>query len=281
MKNLIRRALTGFVFILIIVLSFVLPIEYMFILSMVISLLGMREFYKIAKRSGGSPQIGISTGMTVLLFTSLYLIYREVIKVSDFPSLLLVVSIILIIPILLTPIIELYRNKKRGLLDVALTYLPFFWIVIPLALGTMWMVYEATVVLSIFLIIWASDSFAYLSGVTFGKHRLFKRISPKKSWEGCIISLVITVLGSSFFTRIPYFQGGVFQHTYEWMGFALVVIVFGTYGDLVQSMYKRAANVKDSGKLLPGHGGILDRFDSFFFALPAGFIYWLFFIIPL
>lgn len=278
MKNLISRTLTGFVFILIIVLSFVLPIEYMFVLSLTISLLGMREFYKIAKRSGGSPQIGISTGMTVLLFSALYLIYREVIVVSNYPTLLLIVSFIVIIPIILTPIIELYRNKKRGLLNVALTYIPFFWIVIPLALGTMWMVYDAPVVLSVFIIVWASDSFAYLSGVTFGKHRLFERISPKKSWEGCLISLVITVLGASLFAKIPYFQGEVFQHNYEWMGFALVVIVFGTYGDLVQSMYKRAANVKDSGKLLPGHGGILDRFDSFFFALPAGFIYWLFFI---
>lgn len=277
MKNLISRTVTGFVFILIIVLSFVLPIEYMFLLSLGISLLGMREFYKIAQRSGGSPQIGISTGMTILLFVSLYLIYREVIKVSDFASLLLVVSIILIIPILLTPIIELYRNKKRGLLNVALTYIPFFWIVIPLALGTMWAIYDAPVVLSVFLIVWASDSFAYISGVTFGKHRLFERISPKKSWEGCLISLVITILGSSLFSRIPYFEGGVFEHNYEWMGFALIVILFGTYGDLVQSMYKRAANVKDSGKLLPGHGGILDRFDSFFFALPAGFIYWLIF----
>ena len=277
MKNFISRTLTGFAFVIIVLASFVLPIEYMFCLSLAISLLGIREFYKIAKRSGGSPQLGISTGMTILLFSSLYLIYRKVFEINEISSLLLVVSLIVILPIILTPIIELYRNKKRGLLNVALTYIPFFWIVIPLALGTMWAIYDAPVVLSIFLIVWASDSFAYLSGVTFGKHRLFERISPKKSWEGCLISLVITVLGSSFFSRIPYFEGGVFAHNYEWMGFALVVILFGTYGDLVQSMYKRAANVKDSGKILPGHGGILDRFDSFFFALPAGFIYWLIF----
>lgn len=278
MKDLIHRTLTGIVFIIIILLSFVLPIEYMFGLFLMISLFGMREFFVIAMRSGGSPQTVISTGMTVILFLALYFIHRNIIKVSTYSTLLLVVALIVVIPLLLTPIIELYRNKKRGLLNVALTYIPFFWIVIPLALGTMWAVYDAPIVLSIFLITWASDTFAYGSGVTFGKRKLFERISPKKSWEGCIISLIITVLGSSLFSRIPYFKGEVFQNNYEWMGFALVVIVFGTYGDLVQSMYKRAANVKDSGKLLPGHGGILDRFDSFLFALPAGFIYWLFFI---
>ncbi len=277
MKNFINRTLTGLAFVIIVLASFILPIEYMFCLTLVISLLGIREFFKIAKRSGGSPQVGISTGMTFLLYISLYLIYRDVFQIENITSLLLVVSLIIILPIILSPIIELYRNKKRGLLNVALTYIPFFWIVIPFALGTMWVVYDAPVVLSVFIIVWASDTFAYLSGVTFGKHRLFERISPKKSWEGCIISLIITVLGSSLFAKIPYFQGDVFETPYEWIGFAFIVVVFGTYGDLVQSMYKRAANVKDSGKLLPGHGGILDRFDSFFFALPAGFIYWLIF----
>ncbi|HPE40606.1 MAG TPA: phosphatidate cytidylyltransferase, partial [Bacteroidales bacterium] len=130
---------------------------------------------------------------------------------------------------------------------------------------------------SIFLIVWASDTLAYCFGMLFGKRRLFERISPKKSWEGFILSFISTVLLSTIFTKIPFFNDSVFNTYLEWMSFAAIVIIFGTYGDLVQSMYKRCANIKDCGKILPGHGGILDRFDSFLFALPAGFIFWLIF----
>jgi len=279
MKNLLLRACTGSVFLVLVLLSFILPDFYMFILFLVISIAGLREYFKLAKRSGGSPLTSITYFLTIAVYVLLYSLHSQILVIQSYSSFLLCFSIFLLFPILITPIIELYRNKKRGLLNIALSYVPFFWIVVPLSLGTYWKTFDSQVVLAIFLIVWLSDTLAYCFGMLFGKRKLFERISPKKTWEGFILSLISTVLLSSLFTKIPYFQGEVF-HTYlDWMGFALIVIIFGTYGDLVQSMFKRTANIKDCGKILPGHGGILDRFDSFLFALPAGFVYWLLMIL--
>lgn len=279
MKNLILRACTGSVFIVLVVLSFILPDFYMFLLFLVISIAGLTEYFKLAKRSGGSPLTSITYLLTIGVFALLYGLHTQLLTINNYSSFLLYVAVFLILPTIISPIIELYRNKKRGLLNIALSYLPFFWIVVPLSLGTYWKTFDAPVVLAIFIIVWMSDTLAYCFGMLFGKRKLFERISPKKTWEGFILSLISTILLSSLFAKIPYFQGEVF-HTYlDWMGFSLVVIIFGTYGDLVQSMFKRTANIKDCGKILPGHGGVLDRFDSFLFALPAGFIYWLFIIL--
>lgn len=279
MKNLILRTCTGSVFIVLVVLSFILPNFYMFLLFLAISLAGLTEYFKLAKRSGGAPMTGITYFLTFTVYAVLFAIQSRLLIIQSYTAFLLFASIIFLLPILITPIIELYRNKKRGLLNIALSYVPFFWIVIPLCLGTFWKTFDAPVVLAIFIIVWLSDSLAYCFGMLFGKRKLFERISPKKTWEGFILSLISTILLSSLFAKISYFHGEVF-HTYiDWMGFALVVIIFGTYGDLVQSMFKRTANIKDCGKILPGHGGILDRFDSFLFALPAGFVYWLLMIL--
>ncbi|MEG1555436.1 MAG: phosphatidate cytidylyltransferase, partial [Bacteroidales bacterium] len=96
-------------------------------------------------------------------------------------------------------------------------------------------------------------------------------------WEGALISMLLTVGGAVLLSYIPYFQSGVFTTPWHWIGFALTIIVFGTFGDLIESMFKRNSGIKDSGNLLPGHGGILDRLDSMLLAAPAGFIYWIIF----
>lgn len=277
MKNLILRTLTGFIFIFLVLIGFILPDIYMFGLFSVISLIGLVEYYHMAKRNGGIPQVGVTYFLSIALFTVLYFFQSKILVIDNYISFLLIASLFILAPIIITPILELYRKKKRGLLNIALSYFPFFWIVIPLALGTIWKTYDAPVVLSIFLIVWVSDSLAYCFGMVFGKRRLFERISPKKSWEGFILSFISTTLLSSLFHKIHFFQGSVFDTYLEWMSFAAIIIIFGTYGDLVQSMFKRCANIKDCGKILPGHGGVLDRFDSYLFALPVGFMVWLFF----
>jgi phosphatidate cytidylyltransferase len=109
----------------------------------------------------------------------------------------------------------------------------------------------------------SSDLGAYLIGVNFGKRRLFKRISPRKSWEGAIGGFVFTLIVAYF---IHYFNGGL--DVIHWIVIGMIVSVMGTFGDLVESMLKRSVNVKDSGSLLPGHGGVLDRFDAVIFAAP-------------
>jgi phosphatidate cytidylyltransferase len=124
------------------------------------------------------------------------------------------------------------------------------------------------IVLSFFLIIWTYDTFAYLTGILVGKHRLFPRVSPKKTWEGTaggfIFGLAATFLLSKYFTDFDLLN---------WLIIASIIMVFGTFGDLSESLLKRSLNIKDSGNILPGHGGLLDRFDAVLMAAPAVFVY--------
>lgn len=123
-------------------------------------------------------------------------------------------------------------------------------------------------ILALFVLIWLNDTGAYLIGSMLGKHRLFARISPKKSWEGFFGGLAVAVLGSQLLAALD----PLYSHL-QWMGLAIVVVAFGTWGDLIESLLKRTIGVKDSGNLLPGHGGMLDRFDSLLLAAPASYIY--------
>jgi len=154
--------------------------------------------------------------------------------------------------------------------------LPLIWIVMPVLLLEYWCValHATNIMVAIFILLCMNDTMAYLFGSLFGKHKLCPKISPKKSWEGFFGGLICTMAFSLVFIYIPYFQNDVINNQYIWIGFASVVIIAGTFGDLVESMVKRFANQKDSGTMLPGHGGILDRIDSMLFAVPAGFIYW-------
>jgi cytidylyltransferase family len=128
--------------------------------------------------------------------------------------------------------------------------------------------YNPILPLSIFIFNWVNDTGAYCTGMLFGKHRLFERISPKKSWEGSIggavFSIIAAIVLAHFFT---------FLSTGVWIGLGLTVVVFGTWGDLTESLMKRTLGIKDSGNILPGHGGMLDRFDSTLMAVPAAVVY--------
>ena len=154
--------------------------------------------------------------------------------------------------------------------------LPVVWIIVPVLLLEYWCIglKANNIMVALLIILCANDTLAYVFGSLFGKHKMCPKISPKKSWEGFFGGLISTLIVTHFFTQIPYFQNNIFTNSYIWIGFAVVVIVAGTFGDLTESMVKRFANQKDSGNILPGHGGVLDRIDSMLFAIPAGFIYW-------
>ncbi len=122
--------------------------------------------------------------------------------------------------------------------------------------------------LSLFVLIWTNDTGAYVVGISFGKHKLFERISPKKSWEGFFGGIFFALILAYF---LPQITGEI--DILRWFGFALIAVVFGTWGDLIESLIKRTVDVKDSGNILPGHGGLLDRFDSLLFAVPLIYIY--------
>ncbi len=137
-------------------------------------------------------------------------------------------------------------------------------------------VFKLNYVLSIFILLWVNDTFAYLTGKKFGKHKLFERISPKKTIEGFIGGLIFTLIFGFIISKINVLQmqNGSLLYNYKlWLVISLIVSVFGTLGDLIESKFKREANIKDSSNLIPGHGGFLDRLDSFIFATPFIFIY--------
>ncbi len=173
---------------------------------------------------------------------------------------------------------QLYLKKKDPIVNWAYAIFSQIYVALPFALlnvlafqsnkETGSIEYNAILPISIFVFIWLNDTGAYCVGTLIGKHRLFERISPKKSWEGSIGGGAIAILSSLAFAY--YFS---FIPTLAWVGLAIVVVVFGTWGDLSESLLKRQLGVKDSGSILPGHGGLLDRFDSALIAIPAAVIY--------
>lgn len=177
---------------------------------------------------------------------------------------------------LMTFIRELYLQKESPIRTIAFTLFPAVYIALPYsllsALSFYGGKYNCAIPIAIFIMLWCNDAGAYCTGCTIGRHKLFERISPKKTWEGSIGGAVLTVIGTVVLTRcLPDIYG--FLSLWIWIGMALVVVVFGTWGDLFESMMKREMGIKDSGKILPGHGGMLDRFDSALMAIPAATVY--------
>jgi phosphatidate cytidylyltransferase len=176
-------------------------------------------------------------------------------------------------------IFELFRNSKKPFHNIAFTITGIFYVTVPFSLfiyigANMGMdgSYHSHIGLGFLYLLWASDTGAYLIGSKFGKHRLFESISPKKSWEGSIggaaAALLIAFIISKFLTDLKLA---------DWMIVAAIIVITGTLGDLVESMLKRSVGIKDSGRIFPGHGGMLDRFDGLLLAVPFVFFYLYFF----
>ena len=174
---------------------------------------------------------------------------------------------------------ELYLKSEHALNNWAFTMMSQMYVAVPFATlnvlayqpeaaYSLGIIYNSVLPLSIFVFLWANDSGAYCFGSLLGRHKLFPRISPNKSWEGSIGGGIIAMCASQIFACYD----SSFNR-WEWLGLSLVVVIFGTWGDLVESLIKRQLNLKDSGNILPGHGGMLDRFDSSLLAIPASVIY--------
>jgi phosphatidate cytidylyltransferase len=259
-------------------------------LFFIVSLWGLHEFYKLMEVNGNKPikWLGFIAGVVGYLYISfrslreiLYSIemYQFNIFIYWFGSILLIFLCGLV---LLSPIIELFRNKEKPLENVAITLYGVLYVVVPFAIlnyiscwpyrtgyfETIENPYKPTLIISIFLLIWSNDTFAYLVGSFIGKNKMYERISPGKTWEGTIGGAILTV-ASSF---LIYKWFGILE-LHDWIIISAIVAVFGTLGDLVESMLKRSVGVKDSGNIMPGHGGILDRFDSLIMVAPFVFLY--------
>lgn len=172
-------------------------------------------------------------------------------------------------------IVELYSNSERPFENLGSKTVAIFWILVPVILAlNIYFEKGGPFILAMFFIIWVYDSFCYIFGSLLGKHKLFERISPKKTWEGSIGGAIVTLVVFYFANKIPQLQ---ILSSVEWVILALVVIVAATYGDLVESLLKRNLGIKDSGNIMPGHGGFLDRLDSFYLAVPfVALMLWLF-----
>lgn len=264
MNNFIKRTITAAVFVAVL-LSCTYWNQISFsVLFLIITVLGILEFYKLSEKEGSKPQKIIGTIIGTLLFSSNALVAAGY---AD-PRILL-----LNLPLLfLIFIIELYLKAADPFRNIAFTLLGIFYIAVPFSLLNYINCYSGTynyqLLFGIFFLIWSNDSGAYLVGTSLGKHKLFFRVSPGKSWEGsiggAIICYGVAYIISGWFTGI---------HVFDWIVIATILIVIGTLGDLVKSLLKRSINVKDSGNILPGHGGIIDRFDSLIMGVPFVFTY--------
>ena len=265
MSNLIQRTITGIIFIAVVVASIILHKISFLILFELIILGSMYEFYTLAEKKNFRPQkvFGIFIGIVVFALNFFYV--NHVIGFKWF--------LILIPLFMLVFIFELYRKSEYVFVNVGFTLLGVIYIAIPFSFAN-YIVFHADIsyhwelLIGFLVIMWAYDTLAYVFGISFGKHRLFERISPKKSWEG-FIGGTLSSIAFAYLVSLVLPQLG-FLH---WAVLSVIVAVFGTFGDLVESSFKRNIDEKDSGNILPGHGGILDRFDAVLFTLPLFFVY--------
>jgi phosphatidate cytidylyltransferase len=267
LKNLIIRTITGAIFVASIMASAIWSPCIFAVLFFLFSFFGMIEFQRLLRIKSKVISLlpGIIGGLLVYTIIALYsfsMITRE--------YLLLLPAIFIILAG-----IHVFANRENAMKWIATDLSGIVYVVIPLALLNVIMNPELIpgyhtpwIILGMFIILWTHDTFAYLCGSLFGKHPLYKAISPKKSWEGSI--------GGFGFAIIAAYILSIFSphlDVIHWIIIALIITVFGTIGDLTESLLKRKAGVKDSGKILPGHGGILDRFDSLLFISPLVLIF--------
>lgn len=260
------RAITAFFFTIVMLGSILLGSYVFTAFYLLLSVLALLEFYKLIKAAGIRPHRNGGILAAVLIFI-LFAAYHYM--QLDVKYLLCIIPLIFSIFI-----IELYKKSAIPFANISYTMVGFVYVTFPFcffhALGFVVnpFTYDFQVPLAFMLMLWANDTGAYLFGMKFGKHRLFERHSPKKSWEGffggIFTSVLIGFIWSLFFSALQ---------PLVWMGMALLISCFGTLGDLVESMLKRSLNTKDSGSLLPGHGGLLDRFDGLLLAAPVVYAY--------
>ena len=281
LKNFLVRTASGAVLLGIVLAAIFSGVWGYGALLLFITVVGVWEFYGLARAKGSEPQRCMGVLMSIVLFFAGFVPSLYIYNVIDKSELLvdgLLLLMLCAILLVLKFVIEVFRNRKTPIYNIATTIMGTLYVALPMATlmiipailneviycSNTWIPW---VFLFYLLLVWGNDVFAYLVGVTMGKHRMCERLSPKKSWEGfaggiagsiAVGAIAAAVLGGSY---------GV------WIGLAVVVALSSVVGDLIESMFKRDAGVKDSGSIMPGHGGILDRFDALIISAPFALIY--------
>ena len=237
--------------------------DYTFLgLFLVIGILAQLEFYKlIGTMEGNLPLKFFGTFCGIVLQLLTFLIEKGLIAYSNYYILSPLLTLIFFI--------KLYKaNDQNPFQNIAFTFLGIIYVALPFALFTVLAfvkneTYDHQIILGCLFLLWASDSGAYFAGTKFGKTKLFERVSPKKSWEGSvggfISAMVVAFILGKYFTNYT---------SWEWVIIGIIIVIAGTYGDLVESLFKRSINIKDSADTIPGHGGFLDRFDGLLLSIP-------------
>ncbi len=273
MKNLIVRTITGVIFVAAIVTSFLNPVA-MAVLFALVTGLTIWEFTGLVNEHVEDTTINrvICTVAGVWFFLSMYGFCCGIVHSAVFFAYLFTIVYLFIS--------ELYLKQKNPINNWAYTTLSQMYIALPFSLINVLAFmgdnegdihYNYVIPLSVFIFLWINDTGAYCAGSLLGKHKLFPRISPGKSWEGSIGGAVFVAIAAYIISQLSPATAQL--SPLEWIGLGLVVVVFGTWGDLVESLFKRTIGIKDSGNILPGHGGMLDRFDSSLMAIPAAAVY--------
>lgn len=280
MNNFIVRTITGVLFVAAVIVCFLRPMSMMFFFALVTGM-SIWEFTGLVnQREHITVNRFICTAAGVFFFIAVAGFCGELTPSSVF------------IPYLLTVVYlfcaGLFTRNADPVNDWAYSMMSQMYIALPLSClnilafryGADGVEYNFLLPLSIFVFLWMNDTGAYCTGSLLGRHKLFPRVSPGKSWEGSVGGAIIVVLVAVLMSWVdeshllaPFGAGETGLTFAQWIGLGLVVVVFGTLGDLVESLFKRTLGIKDSGNILPGHGGMLDRFDSSLMAIPASVIY--------
>jgi phosphatidate cytidylyltransferase len=286
MNNFIKRTITGIIYVACIVTAFMQPFAMLFLFALVTGLTAW-EFCGLVNDRVAHTQVNplICTVAAVYFFLAMSGYVSGITPSSG-----------VFIPYLLTIVYlfvsELYLKQENAINDWAYTMLSQMYIALPFSLlnvlaftanSSGMVTFNTLLPLSVFIFLWVNDTGAYCVGSLLGRHKLFPRISPGKSWEGSIGGAIFVLAAAWGIGWLDNMQVADLDHASslfmgmlsipEWLGLGLIVVVFGTWGDLVESLFKRTLGIKDSGSILPGHGGMLDRFDSSLMAIPASVVY--------
>ena len=270
-KNIVIRAISGAVYVALIVASIILldnsPITYLILFSL-FTVLGVKELYDMSRDPENESWLVVLIDMVgaVGMFVTFYLGMNG----SSSHAIWLLVPCAYLLARCIT---QLYRPRQNAVSSLERSFFSMLYVALPLSLMNCIIAMSTPkLLLAVFIFIWVNDTGAFCAGVSLGRHKLWERISPKKSWEGffggllaCVLTALATHKWSNEFLQVP--ELGV------WIGLSVVVSIAATYGDLTESLLKRTEGVKDSGHLIPGHGGILDRIDSLLLVSPAVVLY--------
>lgn len=268
MNNFTKRIVFGFIYIALIVSSSILGAIYFYLLFFVFMIFCVYEFLNIIKLKSVYPYIIAVTSFSVAVISN-----NNIIVFRDDFSQKVIISVFILL-IYLTLVTALISSRKIAIQYLGRIFLTLIYIIIPFSLLVKLPYlnydksFDMTVILGIFILVWSNDIFAFLIGKNFGKNKLIERVSPNKTIEGFLGGFIFTFIAGFFVSN--YCQS---IQPIQWFAIAIIISIFGVLGDLIESMFKRQANIKDSSNFIPGHGGFLDRLDSIIFAIPFIYLY--------